>query len=772
MSDKAMHRVIPTPRATQFTVVSVTALLLTAGGISHIAGRIEVARLLWLASTLPALVMLSVSIVRALRRREPGVDILALLSICVAAAVGESLTAAIISLMVASGGALEGFAQNRARKALSALLSRAPQQAHRFQAGEWRRIEPEAARPGDRLLVRAGESVPVDGTLLGEAALDESAVTGESAVTTRSAGHAVRSGIINAGAPFEMIATATARDSTFAGIVRMVETAQRSRSRAVRLADRYALLFVPLTMILAGGVWIVTRDVVRALAVLVVATPCPLILAVPVAIVSGISACAKRGVLIKDGGALERLASTQALFFDKTGTLTSGQAKLVRVECSEGFASDFVLHMAASLAQASPHVVAESVTLAARKRGMRLTAPTEVVESAGAGVSGNVDGKRVVIGSFGHAAAGAPAASWSAVFLRRLGREGGSSLFVDIDGVMAGALWLADDVRLDTPRALRLLRQAGIARLGMLTGDRRDVAEAIGASLGVTEVYAEQTPADKLAAIQAAQKGAVVAMVGDGINDAPALAAADVGIAMGARGVAASAEAADVVLLADRLDRLVDALRIARSSRRIAVQCVMTGMGLSIAAMIVAALGLLRPLEGAVLQELIDVAVIGNALRALRTTSRARGMKALPPGESDRLRAAHSEIEPLLDELRRIAYQLPELPGASVQAELERINERLTRELLPHEERDDVHLYPYLAERLAGDDPMAALSGSHREIFRLVFQLRRLAADLPADDNDGPARKEMQRLLFALDEIVRVHCAQEDELFYSLEEDV
>jgi heavy metal translocating P-type ATPase len=752
-----------------FYVVGVVALGLAAGAGLFTAGRIAIAHALWLACVAPSFAILCLSTAQKLRRREAGVDVLALLSMGVAALTGEYFTAAVISLMVAGGRALEAFGQARAGAEMTALLTLAPNYGHRYEAGEWRQVDPEAIRTGDRLLVRAGERVPVDGTLKQEAELDESALTGEAAIRPRGAGELIQSGVLNAGAPFEMIATAAARDSTFSGIIRMVEAAQQARSPTARLADRYAIFFVPLTIVVAGACWILTGDLIRALAVLVVATPCPLLLAVPIAIVSGMSACARRGVLVKSGDAIERLARAQILFFDKTGTLTSGRARLVSIESSPGIEPELVLQLAASLAQASAHVVAEALTVAARERGLSLVAPSQVTECPGAGVIGTVDGKVVVIGSFAHAVARARAAPWSAAVLRHLGHEGGSAVFVDVDGVMVGALRLADPIRLDTPRALRLLRRAGIRRIAMLTGDRKDVADCIGASLGVDEVHAEQTPGDKLSLIRSACAEGVVVMVGDGVNDAPALAAADIGVAMGARGAAASAQAADIVLLTDRLDRLVEGLEIARRCQHIAVQSAAAGMGLSIAAMIVAALGYLSPPYGAVLQEVIDIAVIANALRVLHMKSRSR-QHALPRGDAERLRAAHLGLEPVLGEIRRLAEGLPGLPRQAVSAELERINELLVRVLLAHEKEDDIRLYPDLARRLGGEDPMAAMAGTHAEIFRTVHVLRRIAADLPAD---GPAERcvrELQRLLYVLDAVVRLHCAQEDELFHALDD--
>lgn len=756
-------------RFADFASPVISAASLTAGIVLASAGQAALAHAFWMAGVFPVLALLLVSIAGSLRRREAGIDVLALLAIGFALAFREYLTAAVIALMLASGRALENYAQNRAQREMSALLAHAPRHAVRLEDGEWRRIELDAVRVGDRLIVRSGEYVPVDGSLIGHAQLDESALTGESAIQPKSPGEIVRSGTVNAGGAFEMVAAAAARDSTFAGIVRMVESARVERSPSARLADRYAILFVAATLLLAGAGWLVSGDKVRALAVLVVATPCPLILAVPVAIISGISRCARRGILVKNGGALERLAQASILFFDKTGTLTGGQARLVTIESGPASSAQTVLRFAASLAQASAHVIPEAIVAAGRERGLALSAPARVVEQPGAGMTGEVDGHTVTIGSFSYVSAAAPAALWSEAFLLRVAREGASAVFVGVDGVMAGALLMADQVRLETPRALRLLRQAGIGRLVMLTGDRRDVAEAVGAVLGVTEVLPEQTPADKLAAIQTARKNGTVIMVGDGINDAPALAAADVGVAMGARGAGASSEAADIVLLVDRLDRLVEALRLARASRRIALQSAGAGMALSVCAMAVAAFGYLPPLYGALLQEVIDVAVIANALRVLRTRPSAT-TGALGAAAAARLKAGHHALGPVMAQIRSLADELPGLPRESVACALVSVNETLVRNLVPHEQHDELTVYPDLARILGGDDPMAAMSGMHAEIFRIVRLLQQMTAEVPPEGPDPGALREFQRLLYGLDAVVRLHCAQEDELFHALAE--
>ncbi|QDW54806.1 heavy metal translocating P-type ATPase [Burkholderia sp. KBS0801] len=753
--------------STDLVLLVVAGVALAAGGVCVAFGLPSFARVVWLLGTLPVLLALTVSLAKAVAKRQAGIDVLAWLAIGLAIALDETLTAAVIALMLASGRALEQYAQNRAQREMTALLGRVPLQATRFENGEWRPVAPETIRPGDRLLVRSGECVPVDGTLTDDAELDESMLTGESSTQRRRSGESACSGVVNAGAPFEMVARTMAGDSTFAGIVRMVERAQHERSPSVRLADRYAAFFVLAALLVAGMSWLLTGDVARALAVLVVATPCPLILAVPVAIVSGMSRCSKRGILVKDGGALERLAQATILFFDKTGTLTGGRARIVAIECGTDVGTDNVLRFAASLAQASGHVISDALTVAARERRINLSLPSVVMETAGEGVTGRVDDRTVVIGKFGYVSACSAVALWSDAFLKRVGNEGGAAVFVGVDGVMIGAIQMADQVRLEAPRALRLLKREGVERLIMLTGDRRDIAQAVGELLGVTDVRAEQTPTDKLAAVQAARKEGVTIMVGDGVNDAPALAAADVGIAMGARGAAASSEAADVVLLVDRLDRLVDAMRIARRSRRIALESVVAGMSLSVVAMTIAAAGFLQPIAGAVIQEVIDVVVIVNALRVLLVRPRLTDA-GLTDVDVEQLKREHTALSPLLDQIRDLADRLPQLSGATLTRELGQVIDSLEERLLPHERTDDLDVYARLAPLLGGEDPLAAMSGAHREIFRMVRSLRQMAVDLPRDGTNTTQVHTIQRLLYGLEAIVRLHCAQEEELFHAV----
>ncbi len=730
-------------------------------------GDSRTAALVWAAGIVPVLALLIVEIVRSLLKGEAGVDIIAALSMLGALLLGEHLAGVVIALMLAGGNVLEEVAERRATRELTALLDRTPRTAHRERDGVLEDVPVEAIQPGDRLLVKSGEQVPVDGDVeASPAVLDESALTGEALPVERAVGERIGSGTTSAGPPFFLRATATAGASTYAGIVRLVAAAQAEKAPFVRLADRWAVVMLPVTLGLAGLAWLISADPVRALAVLVVATPCPLILAAPVAIVGGLSAAARRGVLFKGGGALETLARARTVMFDKTGTLTTGMARLQAIETEAGRAPEDVLRLAASLDQSSHHVIAAAIVRAAHDRGLQLALTTDVEEAPGIGLTGRVEGQEVRLGGLAYAAGAAQVPEWADQVLRRAARDGASSVFVAVDGALAGALVLADQIRGETPRALRALHRAGIKKIVMLSGDRLDVAEAVAAALGVDTVLAERSPEDKVDAVRAERAEAVTVMVGDGINDAPALAAADVGVAMGARGAGAASEAADVVLLVDRLDRLADAVAVARRARRIALQSVVVGIGLSALGMIAAALGFLPPVAGALAQEAIDVAVILNALRAVGD-GRRRALR-LPPAEVQRLAADHSSMGPVLDRMRALADRLGLDADGGLRQELVAVEREVRERILPHERADEQQLHPQISPLLGGDDPMAAISRTHREIVHLARRLGRLVADLPAD---GPSPEELpalRRTLYSLEAILRLHFAQEDEIYESI----
>lgn len=577
----------------------------------------EAAAWAFMLPTLAVLAILAIQIVTSLARGDIGLDLVALLSMSGALALSQPLAAVVIAMMYAGGQALEAYAAGRAGRAMTALIARQPRSALREDGGALTEVPLAALVPGDRILVRVGDVVPVDGRIAaGRAVLDQSSLTGEAMPVSIGANESVLSGTVNAGTPFTLVAARPAAESTYAGIVRLVEAARARKAPMARLADRYGLAFLGLTLLMSGGAWIVSGDPLRGLAVLVVATPCPLILAVPVALVSGLSRAAGIGVLIKGGGALEMLAKIRVLIVDKTGTLTRGIARLIRVRTLAAPDEAEVLRLAASLDQASGHPVARALVEEARRRGLALAQPEEATETAGEGVSGLVEKLHVVVGG--------------PRFMTRLGihfepvdgersrATAVATVLVAIDGTPAAVLEFADPLRTDGGKALVALRACGIERVVLATGDRRNVAETLVAGLPIDAVAADLDPADKSAIVGAERRNGPVMMVGDGVNDAPALAAADLGVALGAKGAAAAAEAADVVLLVDSLAPLPQAIRIARRARSIALQSVWAGLGFSIAGMVAAAFGYLSPLQGALLQEVIDVAVILNAMRALR----------------------------------------------------------------------------------------------------------------------------------------------------------
>ncbi len=595
-------------------ILLLAAIGLIAGLAFYFADQPDVANLVWFVGVVPALAALVVEILRSLRSGEVGLDIVAALSMTAALAFGETLAAAVVAVMYSGGTFLESFAEGRARREMHALLSRVPRTATRHRNGGLEEVPLDEIEPGDRLLIRQGDVVPVDGTVASDAAfVDTSALTGESLPVRLARGAETMSGSTNAGEAFDLTATREAKDSTYAGIVRLVEEAQASKAPMSRLADRWSLGFLAVTVTIAFAAWWFTGDPIRAVAVLVVATPCPLILAVPVALVAGLSRAAHFGVLIKGAGPLETMARIRTLILDKTGTLTDGRPQIVSIDSAGGMAEDDILRLAAALDQASKHPVAQAIVTAAKARGFTLPVPSEVTEIPGEGVEGRVEGRKVIVGGDSFIASQVELVGDYPVMA-----AGSVLVAVAVDGHMAGHLVMSDPLREGAGAMLDGLRREGIARILLATGDRADVAERVTEGLGLDGVRAGLTPDQKVLLVLAERKHGPVMMVGDGVNDAPALAAADVGVAMGARGAAASAEAADVVLLVDRIDRLGQGIEIARASRRIALESVVAGIGLSVLGMIAAAYGYLTPVQGALLQEVIDVAVILNALRALR----------------------------------------------------------------------------------------------------------------------------------------------------------
>ena len=618
---------------------------------------------------------------------------------------------------------------------------------------------------GDALLVRAGEIIPVDGLITSPGAvIDESALTGEPIPVTRQEGEIVRSGTLNAGETFSINTTVTASESTYAGIVRLVTAAQTAKAPFIRLADRYALLLLPVTIVVAGAAWYLTGDPIRGLAVLVVATPCPLILAAPVAFIAGVSQAARRGILIKGGAPLEALARTHTVLFDKTGTLTVGGARLISIETAPGQNADEVLRQAASLEQASQHVVAAAIVSAATARGLDLRIPQKVHEVMGSGLEGMIADQKVRVGSQQLIFGAHKPDDWAVRALRRASWRSALSIFVSVNGRTIGALLLADELRRETPHAVQSLRAAGVARIVMVTGDRADAAETIGAGLDLDAVLSDRVPSDKVDAVAVERRLHPTLMVGDGINDAPALAAADVGIALGARGASASSEAADVVILVDRLDRVSEAVAIARRAHRIALESIVSGMALSGIAMAAAALGWLTPIAGAITQEVIDVAVILNALRALRPAHRFAA-RSLPPKVVQALRTDHEQLEQRLNQLRSIADALDDASGQRAVDLIVKSHSLVEESIVAHERGDETTVYPRLAKFLADGHGLSAMSRAHREILHLARLLARLTDGLHAEDTDKYLVRDAQRVIESIEALVRIHNAQEEDIY-------
>ncbi|GGI48092.1 heavy metal translocating P-type ATPase [Agromyces flavus] len=553
----------------------------------------------------------AVGMVRDILGGHWGLDILAVTALVATVAVGEYVAALIVVLMLTGGEALEDYADRRAKRELDALLARAPQRAHRVVDDHFEDVPVDEVRPGDVLLVRPSEIVPVDGELRSaETSVDESSITGESVPVEKSAGDELLSGSVNGPVAVEITATARAADSQYQQIVALVAEAAASKAPVVRLADRYAVPFTVFSLLLAGVAWWVSGDPVRFAEVLVLATPCPLLIAAPVAFIGGMSRAARNGIIVKGGGVLEQLARAKTAVFDKTGTLTHGEPELVAVRTEPGFGSDELLVLVASAEQYSSHVLAASIMQAATDRGLRLVEGEWARESATNGVTARIGGRDVTVGKFAYVRERAPEARRTEI------SPGELAVYVAVDGRFAGALLARDRLRGNARATLERLDRLGVRHTMMLTGDAQATADHIAAELGLERVRAECLPADKVQEVSAIAERPVI-MVGDGVNDAPVLAAADIGVAMGARGATAASESADAVILVDDISRTAKAVEIGRDTVRIALQSIWLGIIVSVGLMLVAAFGFIPATAGALLQEFVDLAAILAALRAI-----------------------------------------------------------------------------------------------------------------------------------------------------------
>ena len=543
-----------------------------------------------------------------LARGRFAADVVAMLAIVTAVLLDQYFAGAVVVLMQSGGEALEAYAMRRASSSLEALLARAPKVAHAVRADAIVDVPVDEVRVGDLLVVRPGDLVPVDADVTeGTSTVDQSALTGEPVPIRAVVGTPLMSGSINLDGAMRVRALRRSEESQYQQIVRLMEQARHDKPPIQRLADRFAIWFTPLTLAMCGVAYLVTGSPTSILAVLVVATPCPLILATPVAVIAGISRAADLGVIVKNGVAIEQLGRARVVVFDKTGTLTLGHPSVAHVEALDGIPAGELLRLAAAVEQLSSHHLGRAVAAAAQARFPSLGHVSDFAESPGRGVSGRVTGRAVCVGSV--------------AFLRDHGiiaepAGDGTVAYVAIDGRVAGSIAFTDRLRHQVPALMVRLGLLGVTETVMLTGDREEPAEAIAAQAGIRTVRANLRPADKVAAVrELAERYGNVVMVGDGINDAPALAAATVGVAMGAHGTAVSAAAADVVLLVDDIGRLADAMAISRRMRRIALQSIGVGLGVSFVLMILASLGYIAPAAGAVMQEALDAAVILNALR-------------------------------------------------------------------------------------------------------------------------------------------------------------
>ncbi|MFM2411856.1 MAG: cadmium-translocating P-type ATPase, partial [Actinomycetota bacterium] len=596
----------------RYPVVGLAIVVAAIGGILEWAGMPVVAA--WALSLFGLAIAAREGwqMVRAMLRGHIGLDVLAVTAIVATVAVGEHWASLVIVFMLSGGEALEDFAAGRAERELSALLEHVPQVAHRYRAdGSLEDVAVSQVALGDRLLVRPSEIVPVDSVLVSvTGTFDESSLTGESLPVEKVDGDAVMSGSLNGFGAVDITATALAADSQYQRIVELVKQAKGSKAPLVRLADRYAVPFTLVSYAIAGIAWWLGGDPQRFAEVLVVATPCPLLIGAPVAFMAGMSSAAKSGIVIKNAGTLERLARTKSVAFDKTGTLTHGTPRVVAVT-AVAMEPDELLVLVGSAEQYSSHVLAGALRDAVAERELPLKEAKDARQVATHGVEAVIDGRTVFVGKPKYVAGiatGVPPLDLAA---------GEAAVYVAIDGQFAGSVTLRDEIRPDAPATLAVLRSLHVEHIIMLTGDIEPVAKHVGVELGIDDVRAECLPEDKVEAIRAAQPRPVV-MVGDGVNDAPVLAVSDVGIAMGAKGSTSAAESADIVILLDDISRVARAVSIGQRTVRVALQSIWWGIAFSVALMGVAAAGYLPAIIGSAMQELVDLVAILGALRALR----------------------------------------------------------------------------------------------------------------------------------------------------------
>lgn len=580
--------------------------------ILSFAGLTKIAHILLAITSLLSAIPLVWGMIQDLRHGTYGVDILAATAIITSVVLGEYWAGIIIVLMLTGGEALEDYAENRAKAELSSLLDNAPTKAHIVKNRKIIDVAVDKVKVGDKVLIKPGEVVPVDGIIIeGDSSFDESSITGESLPVEKKAGDTILSGAVIVDGTVTIKSTHTASDSQYEQIIKLVKAASVSQSPFVRLADRYSVPFTIIAFIIAGGAWIMSGDSLRFLQVLVVATPCPLILGAPIALISGISRAARHGIIIKNGGAIEQLADTKTIAFDKTGTLTLGKPSVKKITVFGNNKANDVLLYAAALEQNSNHVLAQAIVDKAKQNKLKLPKTKNVKEISGHGLIGSVGKNQVLIGKFNFL-------SSQKIKLPKQIKSTNltdTTSFVVVNDVVIGTISFEDAIRPESKSMLEKIKKLGIKNTLMVTGDNKATALAIAKKLGISNVKSDCLPADKLTAIAGITKRPV-AFVGDGVNDAPVLTAAEVGIALGARGSTAASETADVVIMLDDVNKVAQGFAIAKNTLKIAKQSIMIGIIISIGLMLIYATGKFSPTSGAIIQELVDVTVIIYALRA------------------------------------------------------------------------------------------------------------------------------------------------------------
>ena len=541
-----------------------------------------------------------------------GLDILAATAIVASVLLGQYWAAIVVVLMLTGGESLEDYAEHRAKSELDALLKHAPQQAHVIRKGKTVDVKVSELRVGDKIIIKPGEVVPVDAVIIeGTASFDESSLTGESVPQSRQVGDELLSGSTNIDGAVTAKALATADDSQYQQIIKLVRSAAASQAPFVRLADRYSIPFTLAAYAIAITVWAITGDAMRFLEVIVVATPCPLLLAAPIALISGMTRASRYGIIVKTGSALEKLSEARSIAFDKTGTLTKGELKIDALQTFGSYSEAEVLGLAASLEQSSNHVMAHAIVMEAKAKSIKLTKAKYVKEISGRGVMASVNGHQILVGRL------SLLEEYNVKLPAKFKVSGvtQTAVYVAIDAQLAGIIMLSDELRPESKATLQRLHKLGLTDAIMITGDNTATANKIANQLGIDHVFAETLPADKLHLLESIKKRPLI-FVGDGVNDAPALTAADIGIALGARGSTAASESADLVIMLNDLGRVATAVAIAKRTFFIAKQSILVGIGISLGLMMLFSTGKFSPLMGAMVQEIVDVVVIFNALRA------------------------------------------------------------------------------------------------------------------------------------------------------------